>query len=82
MPRFVDGRTVFRIGEALANAGLSRATYFRWVRIGRIPDTEFKDRNGRRVFTTEEVERLQRQANRLVASSGQFDLHLPDDELP
>lgn len=58
-------RALFSIGEALARAGLSRSTYFRWVRSGRIPDTQFKDRNGRRVFTEDEVDLLNNVANQL-----------------
>ncbi len=66
MPITIDGRTVFRIGEALQEAGIGRATFFRWVRDGLIRDTEYRDRNGRRVFTEEEVTTLKRFANRLV----------------
>jgi predicted site-specific integrase-resolvase len=68
MPFDIDGRTVYRIGEALREAGVSRATYFRWVREGQIADTEFRDRNGRRVLTAEELEHLKRFAHRLVES--------------
>ncbi len=68
MPFDIDGRTVYRIGEALTAVGVSRATYFRWVRDGRITDTEFRDRNGRRVLTSEEVEHLKRFAHKLIES--------------
>ena len=68
MPFEIDGRTVYRIGEALRAASVSRATYFRWVREGLIADTEFRDRNGRRVLTAEELEHLKRFAHRLVES--------------
>ena len=44
------------MGEALELAGLSRSTYFRWVREGRIRDVEYRDRNRRRVFTQEELQ--------------------------
>ena len=76
MPLEVNGQTVYRIGEALSRAGVSRATYFRWVRDGRIPDTRFKDRNGRRVFTPAEVENLIAVATRLVEASPQLDIPL------
>ena len=66
MPFEIDGRTVYRIGEALRAASVSRATYFRWVREGLIADSEFRDRNGRRVLTAEELEHLKRFAHRLV----------------
>ena len=65
MPVELQGRMLYTIGEALSKAGLSRSTYFRWVRLGRIHDTQFKDRNGRRVFTHEELEELGRVAQQL-----------------
>jgi len=72
----IDGLVVHPIGEALAAAGVSRPTYFRWVREGKIRDTKYKDRNGRRVFTVEETEMLRRIAQRLVETSPQIDLPL------
>lgn len=67
MPLTIDGATVFRIGEALERAGVSRATYFRWVKCGRIEDARYRDRNGRRVFTYRELRTLEDAANHLVA---------------
>lgn len=66
MPITIQGMTLYRIGEALSRADLSRATYFRWLKQGRVRDTQFKDRNGRRLFTEEELEQLSAQAQRLV----------------
>lgn len=68
MPVEIDGKLVFPIGEALREAAISRATFFRWVKEGAIHDTEFRDRNGRRVFTAGEVENLKRFAHQLVAA--------------
>jgi predicted site-specific integrase-resolvase len=76
MPITANGTTVYRIGEALGMAGVSRATYFRWIRDGRIPDARFRDRNGRRVFTAEEVESLRAVVHRLVEASPQFPIPL------
>lgn len=64
----IAGLRVYRIGEALKLANVSRATYFRWIKIGRIHDTRFKDRNGRRVFTEEEVQDLKHISEVLVES--------------
>jgi hypothetical protein len=66
MPILVDGKRLYRIGEALAVASLSRATYFRWLKQGRLRDTHFKDRNGRRIFTDSELGILVDEASRLV----------------
>jgi hypothetical protein len=68
VPFIIDGRTVYRIGEALEAAAVSRASFFRWVKEGLIQDTEFRDRNGRRVLTAEEMENLKRFAHKLVES--------------
>jgi len=76
VPVTINGKKVYRIGEALEQAGLSRATYFRWVQQGKIPDTQYKDRNQRRVFTEEELEQLTRAANRLVESNPQLRMPL------
>lgn len=66
VPIVVDNKKLYRIGEALATASLSRATYFRWLKAGRIRETQYKDRNGRRLFTETELETLVGEAKRLV----------------
>ena len=68
MPVTIDGKVMFSIGEALREAAISRATFFRWVKEGVIKDAEFRDRNRRRVFTAEEVDELRRFAQRLVSA--------------
>ena len=79
MPVTIDGVTLFRISEALDRAGVSRATYFRWVRQGRVYDSRYKDRNGRRLFTSEEVRELERVAHRLIESPTQLALRMSTD---
>ena len=74
MSIMLEGEEVYRIGEALERAGLSRSTYYRWVREGRIDDTDYRDRNGRRVFTCEELKNLCSIARRLVPASPQMAL--------
>jgi hypothetical protein len=66
MPVVIDGRKLYRIGEALAMAAISRATYFRWLKQQRLADTQFRDRNGHRLFTEREVGELKREALHLV----------------
>lgn len=65
-----DGTLLYPIAEALTEAHLSRATFFRWVRIGRIPDARLRDRNGYRVFSREEVEAMRRESTRTSAVVG------------
>lgn len=69
MPIVVEGKKLYRIGEALASADLSRATYFRWLKQGKLRDTQFKDRNGRRLFTEAELESLQGESLRLIENA-------------
>jgi hypothetical protein len=54
----VDGTTLYRFAEALDQAQISRSTFFRWVKDGRIPDVRFRDRNNGRLMTQEELESL------------------------
>jgi len=68
-PLNIGGITVYRIGDALRLAGVSRATYFRWVKEGKVPDSRFRDRNKRRVLTVEELRQLQGVANVLIEGS-------------
>ena len=65
----IGGIEVYRIGEALKTARVSRPTYFRWVKAGRVRDTRYRDRNGRRVFTPDELKQLAEEANRLIEST-------------
>ena len=74
MPIELDGKKFYRIGEALKQAGLSRSTYYRWVREGRISDTDYRDRNGRRLFSREELENLCSIALQIVPASPQLNL--------
>ena len=69
MPITINGITLYRIGEALTTAGVSRATYFRWVKDGRFPDTQYRDRNGRRLFTADELHALKAAAEHLITGS-------------
>jgi DNA-binding transcriptional MerR regulator len=74
MPLRIENRIVYPIGEALAAARVSRSTYFRWIKLGRIADTQFKDRNSRRVFTEEELEDLKKFAQKLQNTNPQTNL--------
>ena len=77
MPVELNGMRLYRIGEALTKAGLSRATYFRWVKDGKVPDARFRDRNGRRVLTPEEVRALFRTAHEVVEPEPDVQTQIP-----
>jgi predicted site-specific integrase-resolvase len=62
----VDGKTYYRTAEACRLAGISRNTYFRWLREGLLPDVGMRDRRGWRLFTEEDLLRLRGEANRVT----------------
>ena len=55
----------YRTNEACKKAGISRATFFRWVKHGIIRDVAYKDRRGWRLFREEDIERLKKEANKI-----------------
>jgi predicted site-specific integrase-resolvase len=65
MPVTVTGETYYRIAEACRLAGVSKNTFFRWVRDGLFPDVEHRDRRGWRLFTEDEIVRLKTEVNRI-----------------
>jgi predicted site-specific integrase-resolvase len=80
MPLHIQGRDLYPIGEVLSRVGLSRSTYFRWVKAGRVHDTKYKDRNGRRVFTQEEVEELTKTVQKLEDRDPQVQIAFPEEQ--
>ena len=62
----LDGKTYYRTAEACRLAGISRNTYFRWLREGLLPDVGMRDRRGWRLFTKEDLLRLRNEANRVT----------------
>ncbi|MEJ2046824.1 MAG: helix-turn-helix domain-containing protein [Dehalococcoidia bacterium] len=62
----LDGRDYYRTAEACKLAGISRNTYFRWLREGLLPDVSMRDRRGWRLFTEEDLLRLKSEANRVT----------------
>lgn len=79
MPIVVNNQKLYRIGEALAAASVSRATYFRWLKAGRLRETQYKDRNGRRLFTETELEFLVGEAKKLIEQP-QFEMRFGEAE--
>ncbi len=60
VPTVVDGKTYYRTAEACQRGGISRATFFRWLRDGSFPDVKNLDRRGWRLFTEGDLKRLKR----------------------
>jgi predicted site-specific integrase-resolvase len=62
----LDGKTYYRTAEACKLAGISRNTYFRWLREGLLADVGMRDRRGWRLFTEEDLLRVRGEANRVT----------------
>jgi len=58
MPRTISGKKFYRTQEALELVGLPRSTFFKWLKEEKIADVKYKDRNGWRLFTDEEIKKL------------------------
>ena len=60
----IDGQMYYRTSEACKKAGISRATLFRWLKLG-ILEKHYKDRRGWRIFTEEDLNKIQAEAKRI-----------------
>jgi predicted site-specific integrase-resolvase len=50
-------------------AGISRTTLLRWLRQGNLKLPEYRDRREWRLFTSDDIEKLNQEANRISAKS-------------
>ena len=78
MPLTIQGVTYYRTHEALAKAGISRATFYRWLASQRVPDSAQRDRNGQRLFTEEEIQEIAAVASRVEIVEHQTKLPLSE----
>ena len=46
-------------------AGISKATFFRWLKEGTLPEIGRKDRNGWRLFTKSDISRIKAEAGKI-----------------
>jgi hypothetical protein len=58
MPVKINGQKFYRTKEALELIGISRPTWFRWVRENVVDDVKHTDRRGWRLFTDDDINRL------------------------
>jgi hypothetical protein len=61
----LDGHTFYSTQEACRLAGTNRFTFLRWVRQNKFTDVVHRDRNGWRLFTADDLERLKSQVNHI-----------------
>lgn len=65
MPLKFDGQTFYNTREACKLAGTNRDTFLQWVRQKKFTDVEHRDRNGWRLFTEGDLQRLKDYVNRI-----------------
>lgn len=68
MPITVNGQTYYRTSEACHLVGISRATLLRWLKQKDLNIREYRDRRRWRLFTEDEIKKLNLEANRVVVS--------------
>ena len=68
MPITVNGQTYYRTSEACQLVGISRATMLRWLKQKDLNIREYRDRRRWRLFTEDEIRKLNQEANRVVVS--------------
>jgi predicted site-specific integrase-resolvase len=61
----INGTQYYRTHEACLKAGITKNTFLRWVARGSYPDVNCRDRRGWRLFTEDEVKRLQAEVNKI-----------------
>ena len=66
MPVKLNGQTYYRSAEVCRIIGISRTTFFRWLKEGILNEARYRDRRGWRLFTHDEVNRFELEANRLT----------------
>ena len=64
MPIQINGETYYTTLEMCREAGISRATLYRWLKAG-ILEKSYKDRRGWRIFTEADLSRIRTEAVRV-----------------
>jgi excisionase family DNA binding protein len=67
----LEEQKFFSISEACKIAGISRPTFLRWVQQGKFSDVQYRDRNGWRLFTEDDISRLKSRVNQVAANREQ-----------
>ena len=61
----VNGQNYYRTSEACKRAGISKATFLRWLKEGILQDVSQTDRRGWRLFTEEDINGIKAEASRI-----------------
>ncbi|MFQ5997311.1 MAG: helix-turn-helix transcriptional regulator [Dehalococcoidales bacterium] len=65
MPLTIKRKKYYRTAEVCQIVGISRSTFFRWLKSGVFEDVENVDRRGWRLFTVQDLKRLVTEANKV-----------------
>jgi predicted site-specific integrase-resolvase len=65
----INNQTYYLIAEACEIAGTNKNTLLRWIRDGRFADVNTRNRNGWRLFSQTDVQRLTHEVNSIKQSS-------------
>ena len=65
----VNGQTYYRTADVCRIIGVSRTTFFRWLKEGILKEARRRDRRGWRLFTQDEVNRFEVEANRVIENN-------------
>ena len=58
MPIEIDSKTYYYTSEALKQVGITRTTFYKWLKEKKIKDVSLRDRNKRRLFSIEDIQRI------------------------
>ncbi len=70
MPVTIKDTTYYRTAEVCRMVGISRTTLFRWLKDGLLREAQYRDRRGWRLFTKEEIGRLNEVVNKINRTEG------------
>ena len=58
VPTILSNKKFYYTNEALGKIGISRSTFFKWLREQKIEDTKQRNRNGWRLFTENDIKKI------------------------
>jgi len=65
MPIKLKGESYYWTAKACRTAGISKNTFYRWVKDGTFADVEYRDRRGWRLFSKSDLNRLKAEVNQI-----------------
>ena len=72
MPIVINAKTYYRTAEVCQIVGISRSTFFRWLREGSFTDVTNVDRRGWRLFSEDDLGRLKAEANKIKPNNSKI----------